>query len=112
MSRERIHGSFAHHNGHNARLMHDPVCHCNHLFLDYNSRPSKLVCTSVTLASFIQLRDVVCVLYDYTAFLSNRSVCITRDEKYVLLRNTIRTEVVLLFMYRLYIFLHDLTCES
>ncbi len=75
-------------NGHNARLMHDPVCHCNHLFLDYNSRPSKLVCTSVTLASFIQLRDVVCVSYDYTAFLSNRSVCITHDEKYVLLRNT------------------------
>ncbi len=32
----------------------------------------------MTLASFIQLRDVVCVSYDiYTAFLSNRSVCIT-----------------------------------
>ncbi len=89
--RAHIHSSFAHHNGHNARLMHDPVCHCNHLFLDYNSRPSTLVCTSVTLASFIQLRDVVCVSYDIynvTAFLSNRSVCITHDEKYVLLRNT------------------------
>ncbi len=31
------------------------------------------MCTIVTLASFIQLRDVVCVSYDYTAFLSNRS---------------------------------------
>ncbi len=62
--------------------MHDPVCHCNQLYLDYNSRPSKLVCTSVTLASFIQLRDVVCVSYTHTAFLSNRSVCIslTHDE--------------------------------
>ncbi len=59
--RAHIHSSFAHHNGHNSRLMHNPVCHCNHLFLDYNSRPSKLVCTSVTLASFIQLRDIVCV---------------------------------------------------
>ncbi len=75
-------------NGHNVRLMHDPVCQCNHLFLDYNSRPSKLVCTSVTLASFIQLRDVVCVSYVHTAVLSRRSVCITHDEKYVLLRNT------------------------
>ncbi len=110
--RERTYSSFAHHNGHNARLMHDPVCHLNHLFLDYNSRPSTLVCTSVTLASFIQLRDVVCVSYDNTAFLSNRSVCITHDEKYVLLRNRIHREVVLLFMYRLYIFLHDLTYES
>ncbi len=70
------------------------------------------LCTIVTLASFIQLRDVVCVSYDYTAFLSNRSVCITHDEKYVLLRNTIYREVVLLFMYRLYICLHDLTYES
>ncbi len=33
-------------NGHNARLMHDPVCHCNQLYPDYNSRPSKLVATS------------------------------------------------------------------
>ncbi len=41
-------------NGHNACLMHDPVCHCNQLYLNYNSRPSKLVCTSVTVASFIQ----------------------------------------------------------
>ncbi len=57
--RAHIHSSFAHHNGHNARLMHDPVCHCNHLFLDYNSRPSKLVCTSLTLASFIQPGAVV-----------------------------------------------------
>ncbi len=90
MSRERTYTVRLHviYNGHNARLMHDPVCHCNHLFLDYNSRPSKLVCTSVTLAYFIQLRDVVCVSYDYTEFLSNRSVCITHDEKYVLLRNT------------------------
>ncbi len=88
MSRERTYSSFAHNNGHNARLMHDPVCHCNHLFLDYHSRLSKLVCTIVTLASFIQLRDVVCVSYDiYTGFLSNRSVCITHDEIYVLLRN-------------------------
>ncbi len=87
-------------------------CHCNHLFLDYNSCPSTLVCTIVTLASFIQLRDVVCLSYDYTVFLSNRSVCITHDEKYVLLRNTEYVEVVLLFMYRLYIFLHDLTYES
>ncbi len=47
-------------NGHNARLIHDHVCHCNQLYPDYNSRPSKLVCTSVTLASFIQPRAVVC----------------------------------------------------
>ncbi len=53
--------------------MHDPVCHCNQLYLDYNSRPSKLVSTSVTLASFIQLRDVVCVSYTHTAFLSNHT---------------------------------------
>ncbi len=46
-------------NGHNAHLMHDPVCHCNHLYFDYNSRPSKLACTSVTLASFIQPKAVV-----------------------------------------------------
>ncbi len=92
--------------------MHDPVCHCNHLFLDYNSRPSTLVCTSVTLASFIQLRDVVCVSYDYTVFLSNRSVCITHDEKCAAPKHRIHREVVLLFMYRLYFFLHDLTYES
>ncbi len=94
-------------------IMHDPVCHCNHLFLDYNSRPSKLVCTSVTLASFIQLRDVVCVSYDYTAFLSNRSVCITHDEKYVLLRNTEYVERWYCYLCIGYIFfLHDLTYES
>ncbi len=29
-------------------------CHCNQLYLDYKTCPSKLVCTSVTLASFIQ----------------------------------------------------------
>ncbi len=40
-------------------LMHDPVCHCNHLYPDSNSRPSKLVPTSVKLASFIQPRAVV-----------------------------------------------------
>ncbi len=100
--------------GHNARLMHDPVCHCNHLYLDYNSRPSKLVSTSVTLDSFIQPRAVVCVSCANTDFLSNRSICITHDEKYVLLRNTEYVErwYCYLFMYRLYIFLHDLTGES
>ncbi len=72
-------------NGHNARLMHDPVCHCNHLFLDYNSRPSKLVCTSVTLASFIQLRDVVCVSYDTRFWATVQSVLHTMRN--VLLRN-------------------------
>ncbi len=35
-------------------------CRCNQLYLDYNSRPSKLVCVLVWLASFIQPRDVVC----------------------------------------------------
>ncbi len=94
--RERIQGSFAHHNG---RAPNARSCHCNHLFLDYNSRPSKRVCTSVTLASFIQLRDVVCVSYDYTAFLSNRSVCITHDEKCAAPKHRIRREVVLLFIY-------------
>ncbi len=62
------------------RLMHDPICHCNHLYPDYNSQPSKLVCTSVTLASFIQPRAVVCVSCAHTV-LSHRSVCITHDEK-------------------------------
>ncbi len=38
-------------NGHNVRLMHD---HVTQLYLDYKTCPSKLVCTSVTLASFIQ----------------------------------------------------------
>ncbi len=57
-------------NGHSTRLMHKPVCHCNHLYPDYNSRPSKLVATSVTLASFIQPRAVVCVYCAHTEFLS------------------------------------------
>ncbi len=95
--------------------MHDPVCHCNQLYLDYNSRPSKLVCTSVTLASFIQPRAVVCVSYTHTEFLSNRSVCIslTHDENRISPpKHRISREVILLFIYRLYIFLHDLTCES
>ncbi len=68
--RAHIHGSFADHNGHNARLMHDPVTVIISSLITIVG-PSKLVCTIVTLASFIQLRDVVCVSYDiYTAFLS------------------------------------------
>ncbi len=93
--------------------MHDPVCQCNQLYPDYNSRPSKLVCTSVTLASFIHPRAVVCASYTHTAILSNRSVCITHDEKrFAAPTHRIRREVVLLFIYRLYIFLHDLTGKS
>ncbi len=38
--------------------------------------------TSVTLASFIQPRAVVCVSYAHTAVLSHCSVCITHDEKH------------------------------
>ncbi len=80
-------------------------CHCNQLYLDYNSRPSKLYATSVTLASFIQPRAVVCVSYAHTAVLSRSSVCITHDEKcFVAPKHRIRREVVLLFIYRLYIF--------
>ncbi len=74
-------------NGHNAHLMHNPVCHCNQLYLDYNSLHQNL-CTSVTLASFIHPRAVVCVSCAHTEFLSRDSVCITHYEKYVLLRNT------------------------
>ncbi len=78
--------------------MHDPVCHCNQLYPDYNSRPSKLVCTSVTLASFIQPRAVVCVSCAHTAILSRRSVCIslTHDEKHFAApKHKIRREVYL-----------------
>ncbi len=85
-------------NGHNACLMHNPVCHCNHLYTDYNSRPSKLVSTSVTLASFIQPRAVVCVTCAHTEFLSHRSVCITHDENRISPpTHRIRREVALLF---------------
>ncbi len=80
--------------GHNARLMHDPVCHCNHLYLDSNSRSSKLVSTSVTLASFIQPRAVVC---SYRV-LSNHSVCITHNEKHAAPKQKICREVSLLFI--------------
>ncbi len=63
------------------------------------------MCTIVTLASFIQLRDVVCVSYDiYTVFLSNRSVCITHDDKYVLLRNTEYVERWYCYLWIGYIF--------
>ncbi len=104
-------------NGHNARLMHDPVCHCNQLYLDYNSRPSRythdLVATSVTLASFIQLRAVVCISCAHSDVLSRDSVCIHRAmRRFASPKHRICREVVLLFIYRLYIFLHDLSCES
>ncbi len=93
--------------------MHDHVCQFNQLYPDYNSRPSKLVCTSVTLASLIHSRAVVCASYTHTAILSHRSVCITHDEKrFAAPKHRIRREVVLLFIYRLYIFLHDLTGKS
>ncbi len=95
MNREHIHGSFAHHNGHNARLMHDPVTVIIFSLI-----------TIVTLASFIQLRDVVCLSYDYTAFLSNRSVCITHDEKHVLLRNTEYVERWYCYLFIGYIFIY------
>ncbi len=59
----------------------------------------------MTLASFIQPRAVVCVSYAHTAVLSRSSVCITHDEKcFVAPKHRIRREVVLLFIYRLYIF--------
>ncbi len=65
------------------------------------------MCTIVTLASFIQLRDVVCVSYDiYLGFLSNRSVCITHDEKYVLLRNTEYVERWYCYLFIGYIFFY------
>jgi len=84
-------------------------CHC-HLYPDYNSRPSKLVCTSVTLASFIQPRDVVC---SYICFEPPFSLYSQRDKRrFAAPKPRIFREVVLLFIYRLYIFLHDLTCES
>ncbi len=54
----------------------------------------------MTLASFIQPRAVVCV----SAVLSNRSVCITHDEKrFAATKHRIRIEVGLLLIYRLYI---------
>ncbi len=59
----------------------------------------------MTLASFIQPRAVVCVSYAHTAVLSHRSVCITHDEKrFATPKDRIRREVVLLFIYSLYIF--------
>ncbi len=81
-------------------------CHCYYLYPDYNSRPSKLVATSVTLASFIHPRAVVCVSCTHTEFLSNRSVCIHSAMRNVLLRNTEYVErwYCYLFMYRLYFF--------
>ncbi len=91
--------------GHNARIMLNPICHCNHLYLDSNSHPSKLWATSVTLASFIQLRAVVCVSYVHTAVLIRQSVFHTAPCNVLLLQNWIRREVVLLFIYRLYIFI-------
>ncbi len=58
-------------------------CHCNHLYLDDNSRLSKLLAISGTLASFIQLRAVVCVSYaHYSGFEMPFSLYFTqRDEK-------------------------------
>ncbi len=64
---------------------------------NYNSRPSKLVCTSVTLASVIQPRAVVCVSYIYTAILSHDSVCIHSATRISPPKHRIRREVVLLF---------------
>ncbi len=58
--RGHIHSSFAHQLYRTQRTPNARSCHCNHLYLDYNSRPSKLVSTRVTLASFIQPRAVVC----------------------------------------------------
>ncbi len=59
----------------------------------------------MTLASFMQPRAIVCVSYVHTAVLSHRSVCITHDEKcFAAPKHRIHREVVLLFLYRLYIF--------
>ncbi len=72
-----------------------------------------LVATSVTLASFIKPRAVVCVSCAHSAFLRRDSVCIhSAMRRFASPKHRICRQVVLLFIYRLYIFLHDLTCES
>ncbi len=59
----------------------------------------------MTLASFIQPRAVVCVSCAHTEFLSKGSVCITHDVKsFAAPKHRIRREVLLLFIYSLYIF--------
>ncbi len=73
-----------------------------------------LVATSVTLASFIKPRAVVCVSCAHSEFLRQDSVCIHRAmRRFASPTHRIRREVVLLFIYRLCLFfLHDLTCGS
>ncbi len=61
----------------------------------------------MTLAPFIQPRAVDCVSCAHTAVLSHRLVCIAHDEKrFAAPKHRIGKEVVLLFIYRLYIFLN------
>ncbi len=48
----------------------------------------------------------VCVSYSHTAVLSRDSVCITHDEKYVLLRNTEYVERWYCYLFIGYIFFY------
>ncbi len=56
--RAQIHGSFAHHNGHNARIMHDHVTVIGLTLITIVVHQNFRLL--VTLASFIQPRAVVC----------------------------------------------------
>ncbi len=60
-------------------------CSCNQLYLDYNSRPSKLVCVLVWL--WLLLSSESCSLLIQLFWATIQSV-FTHDEKHVQLRNT------------------------
>ncbi len=74
------------------------------------------MCTSVTLAYFIQPRAVVCVSYTHTEFLSHCSVLATHDENRISHpKHRICREVVLLcfigyiFFYMTYHARHNIS---
>ncbi len=85
------------------RLMHDHVTVI--IFTLITIVVHQNLATSVTLASLIQPRAVVCISCAHTAVFSRDSVCIhSAVRRFASPKHIIYREVVLLFIYRLYIF--------
>ncbi len=77
-------------------------CRCNQLYLDYNSRPSKLVCVLVWL--WLLLSSESCSLLIQLFWATIQSVFTHDEKRFAAPKHRIRREVVLLVIYSLYIF--------